>query len=165
MVKAAVAGVPGTATLLISDSTPTVSTTDAGWAAALAEHPGFGRVRWNRRLMVPATTLDRLIENFGRPRFCKLDIEGAEPAALVGLSQPVPVLSFEYLPAVLDRAHAAIDRLSALGDYRFNAVVAERLRLQFGDWRSADAMRRWLDARGVREPAGDVYACCVNCDA
>ena len=55
---------------------------------------------------VAVTTLDALIARFGVPAFIKIDVEGAEPDVLAGLSHAVPVLSFEYLPRALALAVA-----------------------------------------------------------
>ena len=46
--------------------------------------------------LVPVTTLDALIAAFGRPEYCKIDVEGSEPEVLGGLSQAIPALSFEF---------------------------------------------------------------------
>jgi len=56
----------------------------------------FGPGRETTALSVPVTTLDALIERFGRPDFIKIDVEGSELDVLRGLSHPVPLLSFEY---------------------------------------------------------------------
>lgn len=42
------------------------------------------------------TTLDKLIEEYGRPQYCKVDTEGYESWVLEGLSTPIPFLQFEF---------------------------------------------------------------------
>jgi len=159
VVEQAVGAEVGTGCLQISRSTPTVSSLNERWTRAIgARNPGFSGVRWDRRVEVPVTTLDRLIATHGRPRFCKIDVEGHEAEVLAGLSQPVPALSVEFVAGALEVARACVDRLEQLGDYRFDFVIGERREFQWREWRSADAVRQWL-ARGADGVAsGDLYA-------
>lgn len=133
-IRAAVAARPGTLELYVARLHPTVSTADARWRARVAETPGFRRVRWHRAEQVPATTLDQLIATHGEPAFCKIDVEGMEPAALQGLSRPLPRLSLEVLPQAPEAAAACLDRLAELGTYRFNLVEGEGGRLAWPAW-------------------------------
>jgi FkbM family methyltransferase len=159
LLPAAAGPEPGTATLAMSDATPTVSTLAHGWRARLPEeNRSFRRVRWERRLEVPVTTLDRLIEEYGLPRFCKIDVEGFEARVLAGLSQPIEALSIEFVAGGLDVAHDCIERLETLGDYRFNVILGERRRYLFPTWISADEARNWLRAGAGGASSGDLYA-------
>lgn len=159
LVEQAVGAEAGMAELQISRATPTVSSLNARWTRAIgARNPGFSRVRWDRQVDVAVTTLDRLIEIHGRPRFCKIDVEGHEAEVLAGLSQPVRALSVEFVAGALEVARACVDRLEQLGDYRFDFVIGERREFQWREWRSADAVRDWL-AHGADDVAsGDLYA-------
>lgn len=157
VVEDAVARVPGRVALAISDRTPTVSSLAGQWRDARSIEPEFARVSWNRTLEVTATTLDLLIEQHGRPAFIKIDVEGGELEVLLGLSQPVPAVSFEFLPASLDTAGRCCARLSELGPYRFNWSAAETSRLAGSDWVDGPALIRALrDAAPNRH--GDIYA-------
>jgi FkbM family methyltransferase len=158
VVEAAVGEVPGRATLHLSDMTPTVTTVSDAWQTARAADPGFARVRWNRRLDVDVTTIDALVERFGPPAFVKLDIEGAESAALGGLTRPVPTLSFEYLPGAPGEVEACVRRLAALGRYGFNWSPGESYRLVERRWLDGDDLLARLRAPSARRSSGDVYA-------
>jgi FkbM family methyltransferase len=154
----AIAAAPGTVTLHVSPRTPTVSTGSMRFIAEATAVPSFAWVRWSERVEVPATTLDALIAAYGVPDFVKIDVEGMEHEVLAGLSRPLPALSFEFVPSALSSALASLDRLEALGRYRYNVSLGESLRLELADWVDAAAMRAWLEAREPTGDSGDVYA-------
>ena len=158
ILEAAVGDHAGVATLSISDRTPTMTTLAAAWRAAREQDRVFAGVRWNRDIEVELVTLDALIARFGPPAFVKIDVEGGEPAVLAGLSQPVPALSFEYLPGTLDYTRACVDRLQALGDYRFNWSAGESYELAASGWVGGDALLAGLRTGPARRRSGDVYA-------
>ncbi|MGD9510243.1 MAG: FkbM family methyltransferase [Geminicoccaceae bacterium] len=154
----AIAAQPGAVTLLVSPRTPTVTTGSPEFIASTAKVASFAWVRWERRIEVPATTLDGLIAAYGVPDFVKIDVEGMEHEVLAGLSRPVPAVSFEFVPAAPTSALTSVDRLERLGRYRFNASLGESLVLTFEEWLEADAMRQWLAGRDPNGDSGDVYA-------
>lgn len=47
-------------------------------------------------LNVEMTTLDKAISLYGKPHYCKLDVEGYELYVLKGLTCSIPLISFEY---------------------------------------------------------------------
>lgn len=155
----AIGALAGSAPLSVSRRTPAVSTVSDEWRKSVTDqNPGFSRVRWDRIEEVPMTTLDRLIAEFGVPRFCKLDVEGHEAEALAGLSLPIESLSFEFVSGGLDVALGCVRRLEALGAYEYNAALGERREFLFESWQSPERMTRWLQGATDRASSGDVYA-------
>jgi FkbM family methyltransferase len=154
----AVGAATGTATLHISQRTPTVSTLSRTWMQAVQQDNRFDGVAWETAVSVPVTTLDALIAKYGRPAFCKIDVEGFELDVLRGLSTSIPALSFEYIPAALDVALGCVDRLQQLGSYRYSYALGETQRLQAEPWLTADEIRHFLRQRTVQEHSGDIYA-------
>ncbi len=149
----------GTARLAISGRTPTVSTLAAGWRARIpAANASFRRVRWERFVDVPVTTLDALIDEYGLPGFCKIDVEGYEAEVLAGLSRPLPRLSLEFVSGCLDVAAACVRRLDALAPYEFNAVPGEGRHFVFDTWVPGARLLAWLQAGAAGASSGDVYA-------
>lgn len=155
IVTAAVAATVGHARFAVSERTPTVSTLADAWREARQQEPGFAGVEWNDVVEVETTTLDALIASHGVPVFIKLDIEGGEAAALAGLSQPVRVVSFEFLPQALEAARACAARLDVLGRYRYNWTAAESHRLASAEWLTAEVL---VGALAAETRHGDVYA-------
>ena len=158
VVEAAAGAVAGRASLSISDRTPTVTTLATGWREARGRRPEFGGVRWNRIIEIETTTLDLLIARCGVPAFVKIDVEGAEPAVLAGLTQAVPALSFEYVPGAIDELRACVNRLGALGSYRFNWSIGESYTLASSSWLSGEVLLASLETPHLQRRAGDVYA-------
>jgi FkbM family methyltransferase len=147
-----------TAEMAVSSRHPTVSSLRTGFAAEVGVKPGFEHVRWDSVQRVAVTTLDKLIAQEGKPRYIKIDVEGFELDVLAGLSQPVEVISVEYLPGLPHLSHAVIDRLLELGSYRFNPVVGESGAFLWQEWRDALATKDWLRALPATATSGDLYA-------
>jgi FkbM family methyltransferase len=158
VVETALGARPGKAKRYPSPRTPTVASLSPDWIASVDKARSFAGVRWAEPLEVPVTTLDALIERYGLPAFCKIDVEGYEAEILRGLSQPIPLLSFEYVPAARGVACEAVARLTALGPYRFNLTVGERRSFRWPIWQEAAATLAWLRARRPDERSGDIYA-------
>ncbi|MEX0730954.1 MAG: FkbM family methyltransferase [Aquisalimonadaceae bacterium] len=155
----AVGAEAGTADLAISRATPTVSTLSADWRRTIGDrNPGFRRVQWEDTVSVPVTTLDRLIDQYGVPAFCKIDVEGYEAQVLAGLSRAIPALSVEFVPGAMDVAIACVDRLSELGPYEFNVIYGEQRQFTLAQWKSAEGIKSWLSSVAGSASSGDIYA-------
>jgi FkbM family methyltransferase len=162
IIAAAAGAAPGEAELRFDPANPTVASLSPEWRAAVARSPRFGGIRWRASHRVAVTTLDALIAAHGLPAFCKIDVEGFEAEVLAGLTRPLPALSFEYIPETIAGAQAALARIAALGDYRFNRSTGESMCFAADAWRSAAAMAEELAGLGAEEGSGDVYACLVR---
>ncbi len=158
LVEAAIGSRPGEIDLHLSLATPTVTTASSAFIEGTRTIPSFEEVQWSETVRVPVTTLDALIAAHGAPQFVKIDVEGMEAETLAGLSTPVPWLSFEFLAGRVGDAKACLERLAALGDYRFNLSRGESLALEFQAFRDRAAVEAWLDARAGEDFSGDIYA-------
>lgn len=158
LVGDAVGAQSGQQTLWISEENPTVTSLSRSWIDTVQQLDSFSNVRWQQQTTVNVTTLDALIERFGVPAFCKIDVEGYELEVLQGLSTPLAALSFEYIAATPDLAIACIERLAALGSYEFNWSVSEQHRWQSPTWLGADATKQWLRQLNAEAGSGDIYA-------
>lgn len=156
--RAAIGASVGELELAVSRRHPTVSSGSADWPGDVADDPSFAGVAWDSIETVEQTTLDALITIHGRPRFCKIDVEGMEPEVLAGLSQPIPWIAIEYVPAALNRARACLHRLAALGDCRVNAVRGETGRFAWEEWLPPHAAAERLAATAADGRPGDLYA-------
>lgn len=158
LVEQAVASSSGVGTIFVSERTPTVSSLSQEWIDAVKQSDRFSGAHWETSARVQLTTLDELIDRFGHPAFCKIDVEGYEGEVLDGLSYPVQALSFEYNPVVQDIALGCVDRLERLGDYEFNWTRSEIPRLRSQSWLQPGEMRAVLANMPSSARTGDVYA-------
>ena len=158
LLEQAVGAQSGIGTLWISRLTPSVSTLSQKWLTTVQQNRRFAGVRWEEQVPVTVTTLDALIAQYGRPAFCKIDVEGAELDVLQGLSQALPAFSFEYIPAMIETALGCIDRLEHFGHYEYNWRVSEFPRLRSPVWLSPQDMTRHLTRMSADSNSGDVYA-------
>lgn len=158
LIPAACGAKPGRLTLHINSANPTVTTASAEFVKAADGAGGWEGQVWDRQISVAVTTLDELIAAHGMPAFVKIDVEGFEADVLAGLSQMVPVLSFEFTTIQREVAYACLERLAGLGPYRFNIALGESQVLSFAEGLTAAEMAAHIRALPHEANSGDVYA-------
>jgi len=119
----------GTLEFFVCESDSSVSTFDAWW-----RQRNQSQRQWAEAAAVPVTTLDALIEEFGVPEYCSIDVEGFEAKVLRGLRQRIHYVSFEFTQALLDDARTCLDHLSSLGKPKCNFSVYSYFRLCSSAW-------------------------------
>lgn len=150
--------------LHVNSTNPTVSTMSNIFLERARSASGWEGQTWDEDIDVEVVTLDALIARFGIPAFVKIDVEGSEDAVLRGLSHPLKALSFEFTTIMRDVAVACLERLSLLGDYRYNIGLGERQVLAFEHWVSVSEIADHLFSLPHEANSGDVYAALVAQD-
>jgi FkbM family methyltransferase len=144
--------------------------------AALGSAPGFASLyirsqhgqsgllkEWGDNITgtchVPVLTLDAAIEYFGRPFYCKIDVEGWELQVLSGLSKPLPLLSFEFhlVEQNIPQTVACLERLARFGPGEVNITPAEAAEFHLGEWDALERFRRWFPGDLKRTLPRDIY--------
>jgi FkbM family methyltransferase len=157
VVESAAGDAEGTATLMVS-SLDVVSTLSQDWIKRAAATGRFGAAKWDEKVQVPVTTLDKLIQHHGVPQFIKIDVEGYEFQVLRGLNRAAGSLSFEFVGDNLDVAQNCVSHLGFLGYRQFNYSTGESLSLAAPAWKDAAGLMKELRSRVDALGWGDIYA-------
>jgi FkbM family methyltransferase len=157
LVGEAVGRETGKAELFLSNAHP-ISSMSPEWMHHVQASGRFGAHTWNERVVVPMTTLDTLIDAYGEPTFCKIDVEGYEAEVLAGLSRPLRSLSFEFTPEFIDGALACVQRLCELGPMLFNYSLGDSGELALREWVGQKEIARIFAGVDAGSAFGDVYA-------
>lgn len=142
--------------LLHLASNPMMSSLEADWLAAGSRARVIGTQR------TTLTTMDALIAAYGRPAFAKIDVEGHELSVLQGLSQALPGLSIEFIPARLQAAADCIQHLQSLGRWQGNYSLGNTMRWSLAKWvpLAGIVSRIEADPAALHYSFGDIYARC-----
>lgn len=143
----------GTILFYVSPST-TISTADLDW-----QEGRFKGWVWERPIEMPATTLDVLIEQYGMPDFCKIDVEGYELNVLKGMSSPIPLISFEFTAEYLEKkTKPCLIYLSSLGYKKFNVAFDNTEKFAYNNWMDWPALLLEIEKNPDPLYWGDIYA-------
>jgi hypothetical protein len=119
----------------------------------------FKQANWNNKIEVEMTTLDEMIVKYGKPDFCKIDVEGFEFEVLKGLTQPIGIISFEFtIPEFVDKAIECINYLNKLGKIICNYSSGETLIFALEEWLNPNdfiTLFKTLPDKGIVD--GDIY--------
>lgn len=149
----------GKSILFISNQYNTLSTMSEKFIETTKKER-FNGVSWDSSIEVDVTTLDALIDEYGLPNFCKIDIEGYEPEVLKGLSQAIPYISVEFTPELKEKSFECIDILLNIDKcYTFNYSEGESEVFTFDTWLSGNEMKDFLSKNNdFKISFGDLYA-------
>jgi FkbM family methyltransferase len=147
----------GEAEMLISNA-HTISSLSPEWIESVRKSGRFSMYTWDKKQVVPVTTLDRLIAQYGMPSFIKIDVEGYEYQVIRGLSRPARMLSLEFTPEFMESTFNCIHHLRKLGDIRLNYSIGETMSFGLEKWVGHEEMSKILSNFGNDNKLfGDVY--------
>jgi FkbM family methyltransferase len=155
VVPCAVTEQPGEILLSVCSAAPTITTCSPHWKTGR-----FADYTWDREYKVSACTLDQLIEHYGMPYFCKIDVEGHEIQVLRGLSKPISYISFEFASEFVQDALICMQLLSAVDTrYRFNIAYGDDPRWILSEPTDAETIVTMIKSVPLQARLwGDIYA-------
>jgi FkbM family methyltransferase len=101
---------------------------------------------------IPTTTLDALIEQFGVPRYIKIDVEGYEIEAVKGLSHPIKLISLEAnLPEFREETIKIILHLFEIENKAlFNYVLDDTKSFELNTWLDYREITDFIKTTNIR---------------
>jgi len=158
LVKKALGAKEGEGLMLISNA-HMLSTLSRHWTQCTKESRRFGSNEWGERQVVPITTLDNALCQFGVPTFIKIDVEGYEYEVLSGLSRPIDCLSIEFAAESFQNTFQCIDYMKQLSNGLFQFSKGESMKFDLPCWLSAEEIKHFLADLVDQEALawGDVY--------
>ncbi|MDD4899390.1 MAG: FkbM family methyltransferase [Candidatus Omnitrophica bacterium] len=156
LVKMACGEKLGTTELMLCDNYRS-SSISKEWINIMKNSRRFSVFNWRGREKVHIITLDELIRNYGKPTFCKIDVEGYELEVIKGLSKPVKYMSFEFNSECVDIALNCIQYLFGIGVRNFNYSIDETMELVSPEWFNIEEIRKALLSLPKGISMGDIY--------
>ncbi len=147
----------GEAIMYVNDA-HVLSTISPEWVKHMEASGRFKGYPWKRRTIVPLTTLDDLLAQYGVPVFCKIDVEGYELNVLRGLSQALPALCIEFAIETISQTKSCMEYLQTLGNYEWNYCFGDDMRFALDDWVESDVLLGKIKQLAHPLAWGDVYA-------
>ncbi|MFN6946605.1 MAG: FkbM family methyltransferase [Cytophagaceae bacterium] len=144
--------------MYISDD-PTTNTFSSDWVGKVSENRFKGR-SWKKETEMEMVSLDDLIDQYGQPSFCKIDVEGFEYEVLSGLSKVINTLSFEYtVPEDIASTKKCLEKINSLNsDYKYNYSIGESMVLALPAFLSYEDFSKELEnANFLNSGCGDIY--------
>jgi len=141
--------------LYTSPKYPEIATFSEKWR----KEGRFNQEVWQEADLVDMVTLDGLINQYGVPRFCKIDVEGYEYNVIQGLSSnEIYCLSFEFSYEFLNDAINCCRSLYRLGYNKFNFSLESNYDLELAEYQKYEDIISKIKSYKDEKLCGDIYA-------
>lgn len=132
----------------------TISTLNSDWKTGR-----FKEYEWLEPIEVKVEPISKFIEQYGRPDYVKIDVEGFELEVLKGLGDVLPtVISFEYTEEFSKTYKDCLELLEKKGYSKFNVSLEETGFFSI-PWGTKEELLDYLDSIHCNKFSwGDIYA-------
>lgn len=113
-------------------------------------------LKWDKTEEVEVKKLDTLIEEYGIPNFCKIDVEGYELEILSNLSHKIPIIEFEFTGGFISNTIEIIEILNKKNTY-FNYNLNENPKFELKEWVSAKKMIPIINELPINRLHGNIF--------
>jgi FkbM family methyltransferase len=116
----------------------------------------FKEYSWGSEIKVNVDTLDNMIDKYGKPNYIKIDVEGYELNVLKGLTQPIPLISIEFTPELIENTLVCIEYLGEGKMYNYGSQNNNYY--TFDEWVDKETITKYLESlKDYKIEFGDVY--------
>lgn len=118
-------------------------------------------VYWNNQEKVQVKSLDCLINEYGLPNYCKIDVEGYELEILSNLTYKIPLIEFEFTEKFIDETIKILEILDKY-NYQYNYILNENLEFQLTKWVSSDEIKDIIKSLNKEKLHGNLFCKITN---
>jgi len=154
IVGKAVGSHEGVKEMIICNKSSSLSTLSQMWMNESRHSINFNEIKKQK---VELITLDKLIERYGLPKFCKIDVEGYELEVLKGLSRRIPILCFEFVKEFPSQTQKCIERILSIGPAKYNFTINNNYEFYFRKWVNETQLFETLISIENHRLWGDIY--------
>lgn len=140
--------------ITICEQSSSLSTLSNKWRTQGPYASLFNKTKTQKVEMI---ILNKLIEIYGVPKFCKIDVEGYEPLVLSTLKVKIPFLSLEFHSKFLDDLVKCLNLLSSIGKIKLNYILSDGLNFKFPQWMSQNQLSTALKSSKIENLYGEVF--------
>lgn len=134
-----------------------ISSMSREWIENVQISGRFSNTHWNKKEKVKTTTLSELINIFGTPNYCKIDVEGYEFNVIQGLENKIPLISFELSYENITLAFNCINYLNSLGEIQLNLILGNYKGFVFDEWMDKDSFIKYLQELKEKLFVADIF--------
>ncbi len=107
---------------------------------------------------VKITTLDALIERFGKPSLCHINGEGYETEVLKGLNQAIQYVAVSFFSFTPEKTAEILRRMIVLGNYEFNWKLSSDAHFKSKIWLSPKGLHQSMFKFSESPFSGEIFA-------